>query len=382
MIYREAMDDVGRLLTLALRGGRGTHEDAELVALYQQMGDERCAEVSAQNQVSAMVAHALSQVMTPEEVPAHWLELLAQNKARVSKLVDALGGISARVDEAGCTMAAIEGGGILLSSDLPIEAFCPSDIDLLVAPLDWSKVTACFEAEGFVCEERSGRAVTGRREYRRGDLWLGVGTIPFERKWVPLLFNDRTPQWLVRRIPSKKDPRIAVLEPTDALAFVAMHSSLHSFVRAPGIRLHVDTDRVVRDNAVDWDRLVSEIKAMGIETRAFVSLSMAAGLMSTPIPESVLKQLCPGPKQWARIERLLAEESVIANGQAKLGGGKTIRLDALINEQSTWAWARSVALPPSEWMKQNYGTDTDQRLGVWRLHFRRMWKLATRWRPQ
>ena len=67
-------------------------------------------------------------------------------------------------------MAAIEGGGILLGSKLPLRAFCPSDIDLLVSPKDWSKVDKAFQAEGFSCKDRDGRAVTQRREYYRDNL--------------------------------------------------------------------------------------------------------------------------------------------------------------------------------------------------------------------
>ena len=82
---------------------------------------------------------------------------------------------------------------------------------------------------------------------------------------------------------------------------------------------------------------------MGIQTWAFVSLFMAVGLMNTPIPKALLKQLSPGPGKWARIERLLAGDSVISNGQPKLSGSKTIWLDALINPDGVWSWAKNVA---------------------------------------
>jgi hypothetical protein len=382
MIYREALDHVGRLLTLAIRGERHEHEDAELAALHQQMGDAVCREAAQLNQVEALVADALSIVLAPEALRPHWRELLAKNEARVTDLIDALGAVGARLTAAGCRWAAIEGGGVMLSSALPARSFCPSDIDLLVAQEDWAKTAACFEAEGFASEEREGRAVTQRREYQRGKLWLGVGCVPFERKWVPLRFSDCSGEWLARAVDSRKDPRIKTLDATDGLAFVAMHTSLHSYIRAPGVRLHVDVDRLVRDNAIDWPRFVSTVQAMGVGVRAFTSLSMAAGLLATPVSQEILEALHPGSSRWRRIESVLAGQGVISNGQPKLGGMQTIRLDALLDEQGSLAWLAMLAVPPAAFMRQNYSSPGDHEAAIWRLHLRRMWQLATRWRPQ
>ena len=47
---------------------------------------------------------------------------------------------------------------------------------------------------------------------------------------------------------------VRILAPEDNLLQVALHTAKHSYVRAPGFRLHSDVDRVVRFQSIDWNQ--------------------------------------------------------------------------------------------------------------------------------
>ncbi len=381
--YQEPTGDRLRFLCLALRGQRSPPEDAELLALFHQLGPAACLALAQANHVEAMVGVAMEGVLPSGGFPQEWRRSLAANQARVVALVNALESVVRRLEAAGIRSAVVEGGGAWLGSELPLSAFGAGDFDLLVAAGHDAVVAACFRAEGFVAETRREvdfSRVEFRRQHHGATQWLNAGAIPFDRRWVPLHFTDRSAQWLARRIPSRKSAALHVLDPTDGLLFVCIHTSLHSYVRAPGIRLHVEADRLVRDNPIDWERLVQETRATGLVTRVFVSLALAAAFFATPIPEAVFAGLCPPGWRWWAIRSLLQREGILAQGRAKLPRGKTVLLDALLEDRGVGAWTRSALLPSGDWLRARHSDPAAAPL--WRLHLNRFRRLLMRWRPQ
>jgi hypothetical protein len=385
--YAESLSATDRFLSLAVRGQRSELERAELTALLSRIGTEQIITAARQNQVLPLVAVAVCGTLPANRLTAEWEEIYQANERRVTGLMDGLTRVVSRLEAQGCQSAVIENGGVLFGTQLPLTAFCAGDFDLLVSGADWAKVNAAFQAEQFAPMDRRGRP-TNRVEFSRrlpdGETqWLGAGYAPFDRMWVPLSYVDRTAVWLSQRIPSTKSDRIWVLSPADALGLVAIHTSLHSYVRAPGIRLHVDVDRLVRDTNIDWDSFVAEVRATGLCTRAFVSLIMAHGLLATPVPDWVLTALYPGDWRWRQISRLLSREGTFANGQRKLIAGKAVWLDMLLEDKGPAHWFRMVVLPPDDWMHEHFERDTDQQSKmVLSLHLKRWSAAFGRWSPQ
>jgi glycosyltransferase involved in cell wall biosynthesis len=382
MTYQEEVDELGEVILLALKGVAGSGVSGAVAALVTKIGRNRVREAAQRNHVDAMVGVGLRR--SGVELGAMWEEAIDHNRRRVEALVATAVAVSARLERAGVACAAFEAGGVLLATDLPMSAYGSGDIDLLVEASRWDRVPAALGAEGFVQVDRRGRP-TGRLEFRRRtadgeDEWLEVGFAPFDRSWLPLPVRDRSQTWLGRRERSRKEPRLYVLRPSDSLALVCMHTSLHSYVRAPGIRLHTDVDRLIRDTSVDWDSYVEEVLASGFARRAFVSLAMARGLLATPVPDSVLERLHPG-KPWASIRRLLSTEGVIADGRPKLRRARAVLLDALLDERGRIRWLADLVVPPEDWMRAHF----DRKRGgapLWRLHARRLFDVVTKWKPE
>jgi hypothetical protein len=383
--YEEPVGDLERLLILSCRGGRSDAERDDLAKLHRRLGDAACEAAARKNQVLALVADALVDCVDPRDLSPNWQRILGENEARVGRLIGALKDVLGRFGAPLGRVAVVENAGVLLDSDLPLRAFCAGDFDLLVAQRDWEALRVSLEAEGFRPADRRARP-TNRLEYRRETAtevqWLDVGYASFDRMWVPLEIADRSAHWVSRGIASRKVRDIPVLAPADALAFVSMHTSLHSYVRQPGVRLHVDVDRLVRAGSVDWEAYLEEVKSLGAPTRAFVSLAMAAGLMGTPVPERVLRALYPGPERWRKIRSLLTNEGVFENGRPKLGRTRSLALDRLLSERPMAEWFYTMLVPSPAWLREHFDREGAFRGPPWLLHGRRAWMMARRWLPR
>ncbi len=386
-LYVEDLTGVGELLTLALRAGTDDWRRERIAHLYGEHGDAAVRQAAQDNRCEPLVADALAAALG-DALPDPWRELLDTNERRVTDLKDALRTVVARLEDAGCPSALVESAGVLFGTNLPLRAFCSGDFDLLVQREHWDTVCDAFEAEGFHHADRRGRPTT-RVEYQReaadGTVqWLEVGFAPFDRMWLPLHYEDRCETWLSRRRPSKREGAddLHVLAPADALVFVAFHTSLHSFIRAPGLRLHVDVDRLVQDHLIDWAWVMDEIDASHIRTRAYVSLAMARGLLGTPVPEDVLDALDPGPTRRKALFGLLTREGVLADGAGKLGRAQTVLLDVLLDDRGVGRWAAGAVAPDEAWMRSHFDREGTFEGPAWKLHLERARALVTRWRPR
>ncbi len=84
-----------------------------------------------------------------------------------------------------------------------------------------------------------------------------------------------------------------MLASEDNLLQVSLHTAKHSYVRAPGFRLHTDVDRIVRSCDIDWVKFTAQVRQLQVRTAVFFSLAFARELLGTPIPAEVLTQLAP-----------------------------------------------------------------------------------------
>ncbi len=383
--YRETLSQEGQFLCMAAKGAWSTEDKELLRKHYEQIGDTRTLEIATRNKMLPLMSHALLSA-APSSLSSDWSRLAQANQIRVTNLIDTLQEITETLRKEGCLSAAVEAGGVMLGTQLPQAAYCSGDIDVLVQKQHWKFVLETFERAGFVNQDRRERP-TSRVEFCRksekfGEQWLEVGYAPFDRMWVPLDYNDRCEQWLSRAVESNKAKGIFVLHPSDALVFAAFHTSLHSFIRAPGLRLQVDVDRLVRDCNIDWDHFVREVRESNLSNRIFVSLAMAKGLVQTPIPEEVLQELQPSAIRWRGISTLLYQNGIIETGSPKLGKLQSLLLDILISEDSLPSWIHQTLLPNEAWMRSHFDRENTHDGSVWGLHKRRLLALASRWKPQ
>lgn len=380
--YTEPTDEVGRALLLAARAVLTEAETDALRGLCATVGQRRLRAAAVDSRCEALIGCGVRSVLG-EDFDPDWQACLRNNETRVAALTETLLEVLLALHAEGCRTAVIEGGGTLFGTTLPPAAYGAGDVDVLVDTDHWTATCRVMKSLGFVPQDRRGRP-TKRIEYRRpdSDQWVEVGCQPFDRMWVPLVYRDACDDWLSRRIVSPTHRDVFVLEPTDAVVLAAFHSSLHSFVRSPGLRLHVDVDRSAREPAVDWDEFTVRVTRMGTRTRTYVALMLARSLLGTPIPARVLDELNPGPARWGLIASLLGRAGVLANDRRKLPGWEAMLLDLLIDDRGPAQWAGSVILPDERWLREHFTAGANSNAPTLRLHLERYRLAMTKWRRE
>ena len=181
------------------------------------------------------------------------------------------------------------------------------DFDVLVCKKDFERAHDIVVSQGFeldfraeeTIEEKGVKAglLSGGTEYKKD---LGDDTL-----WLELQWRSIAGRWIAPEVEPKAEDlfassmavagtKIRLQSPVDNLIQVALHTAKHSYVRAPGIRLHTDVDRIVRAYPdLDWEAFVERVCAMHVKTAVYFSLKIPADLFDTPIPQSVLDRLRP-----------------------------------------------------------------------------------------
>jgi hypothetical protein len=327
--------------------------------------------VAEENRVETAVGSTVRNVLGDEQLPESWLKRLQTNERRVRALVSSAEAAGSELERKGCAYAVIEGGGALLGSGLPWDAYGAGDLDILVQKGGHVAAAEVLCKAGFCARPRGHRAATERVEYWRntgaGELWLSVGEVAFERSWIPIQYHDRSAKWLERRIRSDRSRNLQILHPDDAVVFVGIHTSMHSFVRSPGLRLYLDIDRLARSNRIDWQYVLAEANRVGLRSRVLVSLELSRALLGTPIPEGL----------WSRERRLelilalLRREGVFLHEGPKLRRGNALALDLLLEAHRPLRWLRDLVAPEERWLRARFERP-DEHASVLRLRGRRL----------
>lgn len=380
--YDETISPVHRALTLCLRS---RHADVDLIELdrrRRELGSDQLHAAARANRIEMCVGSTLMEAFGPNAVDRDWRSAVGRNRARVELMIDEL---AQAVDHAELhdEHALLEGGGMLLATRFPSAAFGAGDFDVLTTEAAGVRLGERLVERGFQAVPRPHRISSSRVEYRKRvgehEVWFAVGPRAFGRMWVEDDFRERETTWLARAVASPKCAELRVLESTDLLVACAVHTSTHVWVRSPGLRLHIDVDRVASDCNVDWALAVGELLAMRAARRGFVSLAVAVGLLNTSVPEWVLRALAPRAWRWFALRRLLRRASAFEVDRPKLGRLETLAVDVLASDRAPGAWAHAIAAPSERWMRARFGRSPNDSLAL--LHLRRISGIMG-WQPR
>ena len=164
------------------------------------------------------------------------------------------------------------------------------------------------------------------------------------------------------------------MAPEDNLLQVALHTAKHSYVRAPGFRLHTDVDRIVRHESIDWDKFISLAKQLGVCTATFYSLEIAHQVCETPIPAEVRQQLAPSPSKQTAMTKLLRSAGLFHPQERKFSRLGYIRFTSLLYDDIGGLW--HAIIPRRQDMTERYGDHQQWQLPL--LHVRRIADLLFR----
>lgn len=295
------LKSVEKVACLAIR----TSVPDELELFYQQVDDRDLFEFAKQNRVESIVGHGLIKFFGAEKTPEHWLSAHEKTNRIIAGYMAELDIIAELFYQNKIQLIVLKNGGIARGI-LNCRGCAPmGDLDLLIKKKDFQEAHQILISRGYLLEFRNPSLKSdlntteneGGAEYWRllpnGEkLWLELQWRAVSGKWINRKQEPLTENLFADSIAIPRT-KVRLLCPEDNLVQVCLHTAKHSYLRAPGFRLHLDAERIVHKYDINWELFLKKIFVLKIKTAVYFSLLIPKLLFDAPIPEYVLEKLKP-----------------------------------------------------------------------------------------
>lgn len=300
------------------------------------------------------------------ELPEFWQTTYLAEKERLAFLKEKSNQICEKMKQNNIPMIILKNGGIM--SDIVADpAACPmEDIDSLVRKEDFFKAHQLLLDCGFVFKFRSEfekeildeAFVDGSTEYYipmpNGEkMWFELSWRAIAGRWIR---PDKEPDTneLFERFYYAPNSSVGILSPEDNLLQVCIHTAKHSYVRSPGLRLHLDVERIVTHKEIDWNLFLAGVEQAHVKTSTYYSLLIPKTLFGTEVPEWILERLKPGKAKATRIEKMLAHAQLLHPSARKFSKLAFLKFQTALYDNIGDAW--KVLYPSWKWYQDKYHT--------------------------
>lgn len=340
------------------------------------------------NELTSTLAHRMADAAPEgwEAVPVAWQLAHDESEARIRGYLIELDAVAHKFAAAGIPLVALKNSGIALALHCP--GCCPmGDLDVLVERRYFRRAHDILKAEGYHFEfrhplEEANLAAAesgGGAEYWKllpnsEKLWFELQWRPVAGRWIRPDQEPSAEELIARSIPIP-DTDVRLLAPEDNLLQVALHTAKHTYVRAPGFRLHLDVERIVRAYPdLDWPLFLERVTALEVKTAVYFSLLIPHELFGTPIPEQVLTALRPPAWKERLISRWLDRVGLFNPHEQKFSKPGYIIFNSLLYDD--FRGLLRGLFPSGTWMRERYGFRSNLLLPYY--HGRRLLDLALR----
>lgn len=353
-----AAGDVQALLLAACANG----EEDRVSALYETIGDEPAWTAACEHELESHVAHKLMQCHGASSVPERWRIAHEQVAARIGAYMSLLDEMAAALSAQGIPVIALKNAGIARGIYTCLGCSPMGDLDTLVRQSDFWRAHEILLGLGYESNSRTrynpDDAASGGLEYRRqveraGSVWLELQWRSVAGRWIQRSQEPKTDDLFDRSI-AIEGTKVRLLGHEDNLLQVCLHTAKHSYLRAPGLRLHTDVERIVRGTPIDWEVFLRMVRNLKVKTAVYFSLWLPFILLGTPIPSEVLKELEPSLARKRRIVRHIQQAGLFYPH----AGQKFTRINYILFNLLLYDDASSLmraVFPDRDSMKDRYG---------------------------
>lgn len=351
-----------KLMSLIIRE-RNTDEEIEYIrSSTEKLKSKEFYEVAKEHELVSTIGAKLVKKIGLE-LGDLWKKEMDETRARLGFLFAKVEELGADLKAHGIPLVLLKNGGIAIDimDDL---AECPmGDIDMLCRKSDFHRAHDIILQHGFQFKFRS------VYEFENLDEAFADGSTEYsiqngeETAWVELAWRPVAGRWIRKDKEPKADELVAashqakrsvnrVLSNEDNLLQVSCHTAKHSYVRAPGYRLHLDVDRIVSNKEIDWSLFVKKVKDVHSRTAVYFSLYLAQEILGTEIPQSVLDELRPSECKMKRIMNMLLKANLMHPHGQKFSKIGFLRFQTALYD-SVWDFL-AVLFPPAADLKLKY----------------------------
>lgn len=329
-------------------------------ALYERLGDEQAWNAACAHELESHLAHKLMDCGM--HVPNRWRSAHVRTATRIGAYMKLLDDIAAALFAEGIPVIALKNTGIARGIFPCLGCSPMGDLDILARPTDFQRAHQILSARGYRCDSRDRSGPddpgAGGLEYEAeaegvGNVWVELQWRSIAGRWIQPS-QEPDPDEMFVRSTSIHGSHVRLLSPEDNLLQVCLHTAKHSYLRAPGLRLHTDVERIVRGTQVDWDLFLRTVQQLKVQTAVYFSLWLPMLLIGTPVPQEVLRQLEPPAWKRERIVRGLIRAGLFYPN----AGRKFSRTGYLLFNLCLYddlGVARKAIFPDQKTMQKRYG---------------------------
>lgn len=332
-------------------------EKNSIIELYHDIGRDEFYKEAKTKKVLPFAANALIEFGLDVQ---YWTEILNGYRKRNTAILCELDKAYSAVKKHGVKkMFVSENFGALLSASSDIGLFASGDVDNYADSAEKEKIYAAFEEIGYSRKERySGKHQIAAEFFPpevKKDLpdgfYISIDFYPLARLKLPCFINaDDFVDWTALK--TYKGTNV-VLPPDDALMYICMlHISLHSFSRAPDIRLYIDLKNASKLD-LDYKKIEKWCRRDKTCTRASVAADLSNLLMKTNIPSSIVNL---SPRRM-KVERLVYD-FISDDLKYEPRGIKVLWIEINSCDSGILAGVFEILFPDRTWMKKVYGSSS------------------------
>lgn len=341
--------------TVSVKDRLGSNEVERLVRpLYEEEGFNNVYEWTRKKKMLPYVASMLVRSGIDE---TNWAPVLNNYRKRNKAVVSELNIIYKEMSKAGVQkMFVSENFGALLNSGRDLGLFASGDMDNCADLSEKSIIDIVFKSLDYRCEDRySGKTIVSSSYYNESrlpaDFHIGLCWEPLSRMKLPCFINiDEFVDWENLRNYGETAIKLPTVE---ALLYIClMHITLHTFHRAPAIRLYADILNCCYATEPDWDMVYEWAKRDHTVTRMMTSAVLANMLAEVPIPGFVKKY-----EEDKRVKRLLSYAYDVEVGCLNPEPGRmgVFKIEIACNDSGCATGLRKMVYPGTKWLKEHYG---------------------------
>lgn len=349
------MIELNNFYSLLIRGqGLDQKEQQHLKNVYDEYGRERLYKMAESKKILPFAARTFAEYGYDTEF---WQNILETYRERNRKILRCLNEVYKRLRQAGVRkMFVSENFGALLSVGEDIALFASGDVDNYADPAEKEKIYKAFENLGYTRKERySGQHQIAAEFFPPPEVdipekfYISVDFYPLARLKLPCFIEaDKFVSW--DKITEYKDTGI-MLPPPNALMYICMlHISLHSFSRAPDIRLYIDMLNMSKTQ-IDYDIIQQWCERDHTSARASTAAELSNMLMKTDFPDNITQL----SKRRTQIEKIVFDfkknDLIYEPGRLKV-----LLIEMLCNDNGNLSGFIDILFPDRLWMKRVYGS--------------------------
>lgn len=321
---------------------------------YSEAGKSALYEYAKDRKILPFVATLLTDLDIDQ---AFWAEIVCQYTDRNNTILEQLDKAFYELTKLGVKKIFLsENFGALLSADENIARFASGDIDIYVDITERRKVITAFKSLGYEFTERyTGHKLTTtmfkNTKVLSDGFMFNINWEPLSRLKLPCFINaDDFIDWSTLR---KYKHTNILLPPPEALLYICLlHISIHSFYRAPDIRLYEDIANCSKTEP-DWNKVIKFASFDGTLTRALTAAKLANLLLGVTLPPCVELAIQKRSHSVSRIIKLVYDADsnflLVPSGRVELA-----KIETLCDDKSVVNGIRNIIFPDFEWLKETY----------------------------